>query len=307
MKKSFAIFATAVFIAATLSSCGEKESTTSAPASSGDVVVEDAVVSPAAGPDADSASSVDLEKASSQVDSTSVNEAAPVVQDDFDPSAPIKLSRSGLQVVDPIRTGGVDEEGKGWYGNPDITSSTYTFPTMYVVGWSYDSHLAYFTEDFEEGRGTNMIRLYIQDMVEDKIVWSAFHEDWTDENVYVDTEFIEKLREYKIHTEKKIAFETLPVMWNGNQVDFALESTREGENEFGMSVKSYKCTATRKGMKTKTVDSGKDMSAEDFYLCGYYMSPFEERVALVIGYTSYTFEGLGVFYKIVGCDLNKNF
>jgi hypothetical protein len=82
---------------------------------------------------------------------------------------------------------------------------------------------------------------------------------------------------------------------------------RENLSIFGR-YESYKIIAENHGRrKTICEKNFTTIYADDVFLCGYFLSPFENRALIVTGVFAHSFEGSDVTYSFAGCHLSVGF
>ena len=70
----------------------------------------------------------------------------------------------------------------------------------------------------------------------------------------------------------------------------------------------YKVSVTAGG-KSKIISTFTPLSSVTghVYVCGYFLSPFENRAMVVIAEEVWVHEGTELFYKFAGCHLGSGF
>ena len=86
-----------------------------------------------------------------------------------------------------------------------------------------------------------------------------------------------------------------------------LNITENGTDSIGLKNINYKITAKTNNSKTKIITNRTNITADNVYICGYFQSPFENRIALIIAEEKYVFEGNELFYDFIGCLTNVGF
>jgi hypothetical protein len=72
-------------------------------------------------------------------------------------------------------------------------------------------------------------------------------------------------------------------------------------------IKSYQVVATSRKRGRKILSSGSDVMALRMWISGCFLSPFEDRILVVISLEQFVFEGSEVFYRFAGCNLKTGF
>lgn len=197
-----------------------------------------------------------------------------------------------------------------------------------IWGWSKDGKVAYSDHLSHEG---SVFRAYILDFIDDRVVWQdgldfySLHlneayeqsDNWFNNKFYLD--FIDNFK--AVCAQNRIEFvqtefKGLPIRHNNQSVDIILEKNastldwQEREELFIVAgyYDNYKIIAENSGRR-KTVHEKKftTVYADDVFVCGYFLSPFEDRALIVIGEFAHSFEGSDVTYHFAGCHLTLGF
>ncbi|GHV20185.1 hypothetical protein FACS189494_03440 [Spirochaetia bacterium] len=193
----------------------------------------------------------------------------------------------------------------------------YGFPDVRVWGWSTKGKIAYSSERNIEGRGGVSIQFIIFDLVEDRI---DFEID-IDSNDYKIDEFKENTIMYLYNlnskdinnaisknniVHKENIYSSLP--GKIKNVNYSCHANIEYEDapEFYDKIKEYSIIVNRNN-KSKTVKTSADVEAISVYICGYFKSPFEDRILIVTAEERAGFEGTELYYYFVGCHLERGF
>ena len=196
-------------------------------------------------------------------------------------------------------------------------STLYGFPDFRIWGWSRDGKVAYSIERLIDGRGGRVIDFVVFDMITDKIIFELKMDSFD----YGDADFksLYKLSKNKIINamkknkivEKRTNFSAFPIKKNGKTYKCFRNMTINTENKeedimefYGKKIK-YDIIITL-GEKSKIIKT-EDVIVLDVYVCGYFLSPFENRALVVIAEEKFVFEGTELFYNFSGCNLNTGF
>lgn len=185
-----------------------------------------------------------------------------------------------------------------------------------IWGWSKDGKIAYHEnrDGFERG---NIEVVTIYDIINDKILSQEFLFDYDIYNIetyqIVINNFIDKCRENQIEFIQT-EFLELPVMHNNQTVDIILEKKEsslsdfelDSDNQFG-NIEGFKVIAKNQGRQKTICEISLQRYAYDVFLCGYFLSPFENRALVVVGEYIHIFEGAGVKFSFIGCHLTIGF
>ncbi len=184
------------------------------------------------------------------------------------------------------------------------------YSNFYVLGFSRDGKILFSEKRAVEGRGGYDISFTVQDLVTDEILWNitdkSFGEDSSDftmkdvVKVHLE-ELASAVKKYKV-LDADFSFSFPPYTDYGKNIDFKMSVKNTEQKEFDfLDIIEYKLTA-KSGEKEKIISSER-VTAFDAYICGYIKNPYEDRVAVIIAETKYTFEQSEPFYKIIGCSL----
>lgn len=197
----------------------------------------------------------------------------------------------------------------------------YGFPVFRLWGWSEKGAAAYSIQRSVEGRGGVEIFYCVQDMVTDKILWSEVDDTflWEEEVDETDTEKVallsyerkqeeieRALEQYAIRPEKT-ACASFPLERDGKRYSPVLSVEQEKEPTFLDAVRSYTLSMKKEGGKTKKLTRVEDVQCLEVHVCGYFASPFDNKIAVVVAEEQFVFEGREIFYSLTGCDLEKGF
>jgi len=224
------------------------------------------------------------------------------------------------------------------YGNynydQSITHSVYTLGTQSIRmwGWSKNGMVAYSQETGMEGRGGTLIQFIIFDFINDKklfeleidtfdhdeIIFSYDNDNFEKEfNIYMNKmyniikdEIREAMKRFNI-IEKQVEYLPFPIKKDNNIYDAycIITPKKDEEKEYGdiENIKSYSIIIKKNKEEIKTITKNDDAFAQQIYIGGYFLSPFENRALVVIAVESFTFEGTGMFFIFSGCHLETGF
>lgn len=191
----------------------------------------------------------------------------------------------------------------------------YSFPDFYELGWSEDGKFMWGTSVINDGRGGYDIKVCVQDLVSDEILWSKFIAFDEDNNFssYASSAFDAAMqdndKELKGIVEKyKIVPCHTGFFAKNNSFTFKTKQADKGTDDFGFPKIDYSISATSiASSKSKELTSEKDSSAFTVRVAGAIPSPFENRIAVVIAKQVWVFEGSGIEYSITGCHTKVGF
>lgn len=238
-----------------------------------------------------------------------------------------QVSRPGTLFVQPaqLRLGRAlrrifpDYYGKGFPQHALITEN------LYPIGWSKDGKFAYYTEPGDEACGCYFAKLFITDLVNDKVLWSFDYNGLDD-----DTErpkyramrdlwrknrklFSDKLNQYGIIPQRPFSLLMFPINHAGDQLSANLKIEEEKDEEkrhYSIIKKATLQVGSRRG-GTKTVyeESHPEYGPLEIKVLGYLKSPYEPRVAVIIIEVWRGYEGPPhvTHIKVAGSSLTTGF
>lgn len=192
--------------------------------------------------------------------------------------------------------------------------------SFYVIGWSKNSLIAimeYRSGQDETGGGSTTLRVFVQNLVNDQIVYKwgetlydrelSVSEAWN----LLQGRFSGSLRDLGIISAAAVlnsgpAITALP---DGTKASVTLRKTEQADRETGF-IRSVVINADSSAGGTARIYNQKSGNEymKYFTIAGYLTSPFEPRIA-VVSYEIYLFPGSEYRYSLVltGCHLNKGF
>lgn len=214
----------------------------------------------------------------------------------------------------------------GWAEpDPDIepTSTTFITTSFYPIGWSRDGKFAYLIEPPDEACGCYFAEIVIQDLVNDKVVWSERYssellEDPETENLNTywaahQKKFSAKLNEFRIIASSR--FDLLgPTVGFGNDVFTSVvkvdvETDNDLEVIGDVTVRLHSKRRGSKVIHRDVYKKGEISGFRNAMIAGSLKSPFESRIAVIIVEEHRGWEGppntTGV--KVAGASLTTGF
>lgn len=201
--------------------------------------------------------------------------------------------------------------------------------TYYPIGWSKDGNYAYATEPPDQACGCYYFQLIVRDLKHDTILWHYYYVSdptgrrlgqqgkhkvyrnlqqlWKGEYDY----FRKKLNEFDIVQTSQAGLLPLPVVMRNDTVKLSLKQAfmSAARSEFGFKyVDSVQIIGSDSSYSAKisTTEFGQ-LPPVTAVIFGYYKSPFENRIAILLMYKSNGFDGppdiltfrpLGFFIKV---------
>jgi len=207
------------------------------------------------------------------------------------------------------------------YSHSVSEHSLNSFPDTRIWGWSNNGKVAYSVERGLEGRGGQIIEFIIFDLVTDDIVFELRMDSFDvssrgaeDEALYnvFKVSILNALKKYNI-IQERTPFLSFPFMknnfvYNVQITDYKYERL-DGLGIFGDRViSSYRLLATsnnrRKVINTFSPESN---YTGYVYICGYFLSPFENRALTVIAEESMGYGGDDLTFRFAGFHLDVGF
>jgi hypothetical protein len=196
---------------------------------------------------------------------------------------------------------------------------------FYPIGWSKTGKFAYLIEPDREPQAhdCNCDAVFvIADLKTDRILWKheVFSEDFSEETGYwklKQTLFARKLKEHSIQPQKQFSLLPFPIKHKTDELVPNLEifRTKHSLYDSDYDVFAYLITMTSKE-KSKKMVFHRTFSLDEMYkgflqghLFGYFLSPYEPRVALLMIEVHGGYEGPPHVTRthIYGADLVNGF
>ena len=197
-----------------------------------------------------------------------------------------------------------------------VSKYQFSTPDARIWGWSNNGKVAYSIEREIEGRGGQQIDFVIFDLISDLVVIeikmdSENHDGARDEVLYnlFKNNILNALKTSNI-IDEKVDFLRFPIArnnitYNGHIIDIEY---KKGEIAFDNVVSKYKVSVTANNNR-KIINSFNPIRNETgyVYVCGYFLSPFENRALIIVAEESWGFEGTELFFRFGGCHLGTGF
>ena len=185
------------------------------------------------------------------------------------------------------------------------SGAIYEFPTVRIWGWSASGKIAYSVEREMAGIGGQIIEFNVFNAVSDEIVSNFAIDSYEQDRVSITN----ALRANNI-VEGEISFEAFPIRRNNLEYVCSLTNITHSPDDYGFfndNVSRYTVVVTANG-KNKVVNTFScNALTRKVYICGYILSPFENRALIVLAEERFVFEGTEVFYVFAGCHLGTGF
>ena len=196
------------------------------------------------------------------------------------------------------------------------------FPSVRIWGWSRDGKAAYSVERAVDGRGGRIIDFVIIDLITDNKVFeqridSFDHDDSGDDYSFEDLFFIyghilsDALRSNNIVPGQRNDFLSFPfrrnnITYNSQIIDIGYINDEYGMFERVISRYSILVTADNRRKIISNIIPVSRVTLHT-YVCGYFLSPFENRIMAVTAEEFFGFEGTTLNYRFNGCHLGVGF
>ena len=196
-----------------------------------------------------------------------------------------------------------------------MSSSMYAVAEIMPIGWSEDGKFAYAHRRSVAGRGGVLFSYIIVSSVTDEIVWK-YEDDWPDSNTVTAAESVQRSREpIEVHLGKHnivqgqgTTLNGFPLTREGASFEPELKVLRKAEKHpFLGDIASLGVHMVRDGAETKRILHRDDPGAFSYWIAGYFLSPFEPRILVVIGEEKWGFEGTEGDFIFSGCSLTRGF
>lgn len=189
---------------------------------------------------------------------------------------------------------------------------------FYLLGWSKNGKkMAYAVVEDTDMKNTFSLRVYIQNLVDDSIVWEMHHETefeeygsfkdyWKKNHPYL--RFV--LKQNKIELARDFKLRKAPFAYKNDTLNFKVVPQK---NRASKALSGYKLflTSKLKGQKLLTHSRFKVPKSEMGYgtiskvtVLGYLQGRDKSRIALLVAKLEFGFEGVEtVRYEVVGASL----
>lgn len=183
---------------------------------------------------------------------------------------------------------------------------------FYPIGWSETGYFAYMQHDnMDDGIGQHTdFYVAIQDLVTDEIIWDFEYfsetEAITVQQVWYDNmEISRTMDDYGI-VMMECEFESFPFRYGWRNYDADILWDTVSDEMYTPSSYSVKIW---KGNRNKNIASDVEAYVEDIEAYGAFISPYEDRFAVVVQEYQYGFEGppYEVEIAVYGCHAKAGF
>ena len=196
------------------------------------------------------------------------------------------------------------------------------YPYARMWGWSRDGKAAYSIERAVDGRGGRIIDFVILDLITDNIVFelrmdSFDHDDYDGDYSFEDLFLMynhlirDALQSNNIITGQSNEFLSFPFRRNNITYNSQIIDPGYTDDEYGMFervVSRYSVLVTADNRRKVVASLIPVSSVTGYtYICGYFLSPFENRIMVVTAEEAWGFEGTRLNFRFNGCHLGVGF
>jgi len=189
-----------------------------------------------------------------------------------------------------------------------------------IWGWSTDGKVAYSFEGRLNSEASYQIDFFILDLVTDNILFSLIifsefcesADDWIEGDALFkahEAAIVDALRTHKI-IEQQTDFLPFPITRNNIMYYAQITDFEYGENEEW----SFEDTIIRHTLSVTANDRRKAIGTykpflwlADVDVCGYFLSPFENKILIVIAEDLGFYQHGGILYRFIWFDLEESF
>jgi hypothetical protein len=213
----------------------------------------------------------------------------------------------------------------GFYGKSFPQESLIT-ENLYPIGWSKDGKFAYYTEPGDEACGCYFAKLFIKDLINDKVLYSFEYSGLDDEDPEKPKYrgmndlwrknrklFSEKLNQYGIIAQRAFGLLRFPITHAGDRLSANLkveEETNEEHRFYSLVRKAtLQINSRRGGTKTIYEEAYPEYGPLAVDVLGYLKSPYEPRAAVIMIEVWRGYEGPPhvTHIKVAGLSLTTGF
>jgi len=252
------------------------------------------------------------------------------------PVQPIPVEAEAVEVIEPVTTSTevVVVQQEPLEITPPIYAPVYAQfdpvpgltapPIFYPLGWSQDGVFAFMEIRESAGRGGYQVSIRIIDLVQDNVVYNATELDWDNADIvdlvfpedsdtiarYFARFWSEELTAAKVVTsdrENFNVFSPLPIVFEDVSYFSRFDVIpRVEEDAIQGTIEAYDFWLMGDNNTSKLVYSA-EPRAVTVSAAGYFLSPFEPRVAIVLVEERYVFEGNEPFALVTGSNMKVGF
>jgi len=172
-----------------------------------------------------------------------------------------------------------------------------------VWGWSSTGNAAFSYSGIDDGfSGKPYFEFFIINLVNDRVVFEFSADKKL--NPTLRKKVDEALKKYEI-VERKADFLPFPLKGDGVEYKCLIKNVKQECSDDFCEISGYDVVIDKNG-KEKKIRTMSDRMANEVFICGYFMSPFEQRI-LVVTAENRHFEGNNFGFFFSGCSLEKGF
>jgi hypothetical protein len=194
----------------------------------------------------------------------------------------------------------------------EVPPEVYEIPAIYPAGWSPDGKFAYLQDRFVEVSGDMSTIYTILDAATGAAVFQEqeYNVYWAGERYYYEEtagKFHTALEEQEVRIGKGIEFYPFPYVTEEERYSCEVETVPSEEGSPFHGVDSYDVIVYSELLGSKRIFRSENVSALSVWIAGYFLSPFEPRILVVVGEEQWEFDGTVVSFLFLGCDLDSGF
>ena len=193
------------------------------------------------------------------------------------------------------------------------SSNMYAVSDIMPIGWSKDGKFAFVHKRSVAGRGGVIYSYIIINSVNDGIIW-IYEDDWPNsDTVRVGKSIqknqsivVEQLKKYEIVQGQGTDLYDFPLLRDGAVYKPELKVRKKPEKHpFLGDIESLAVYMLRDDIKRKRIFYKDNPGAFSYWIAGYFLSPFEQRILVAIGEEKWGFEGTEGDFLFSGCSLTR--
>jgi len=182
-----------------------------------------------------------------------------------------------------------------------------------IWGWSTDEKAAYSIEGRINSEASYQIDFFIFDLVANNVlvsltIYPDYAEGWADDETFFEVQgadILNALRTYEI-IEQQTDFLPFPMTRNNILYNAQITDIEYGEDEqwlLGDTILSYVLSVTANDSKKIIGTFTPFLWLYDVDICGYFLSPFDNRILIVVAEDLGFYQHGGILYRFIGFQL----
>lgn len=199
---------------------------------------------------------------------------------------------------------------------------SYTAPGIRIWGWAQNGRFAYSSARSVPGSGGMSVEFVVFDFIDDKQIFKLkmndylygfdpASEDWktAPESLYAkySGQINAALAKHGI-VEQQVKFLPFPLSKDGAVYAASVQVTRRDSQAGFNPIQDYNIVVTKNNEKSRIITSRNTAYVEAVAVCGYFLSPFENRALVVIACAYFGLsQTSSIEYTFSGCHLDIGF